>query len=347
GPYVLDAYGNPMDQNNNLIPGEVPGDQYEARFTVGPIFARDAYGYVAQVHPYEDLEILGQPGTFTVLASYSFSAVPVNLGENTFNFYGTTHTGTNRLWVGPSGLVTFGTGSADFIPGDLTTRPSMATITPLWNDWDKAPGDPTGPMILGRFEDLDNDGVADRLVLEWNQVGPFGSGTGRHTFQVILTLNTGDTPGDIVFNYPDLRSGDAYAEGNNSTVGIKDAGTQGDRRVLAKYLGTHPFIGTGKAVLLTYVGAGPGRSGAAAPPLGGMDLDVLARAGHGAAWAEALPPQPVPAGPAGVDTFFAELRREEHATTVAAPRTSPVAISASHARDLFADELWEMDRDMR
>jgi hypothetical protein len=34
GPDILDPYGNPMDQNRNGIPGEVPDDQYVAQFSI-------------------------------------------------------------------------------------------------------------------------------------------------------------------------------------------------------------------------------------------------------------------------------------------------------------------------
>jgi subtilisin family serine protease len=37
GPYIDDPYGNPMDQDGDLIPGEIPSDQYTASFSVfGP-----------------------------------------------------------------------------------------------------------------------------------------------------------------------------------------------------------------------------------------------------------------------------------------------------------------------
>jgi subtilisin family serine protease len=37
GPNILDEQGNPMDQNRNGIPGEIPGDEYTARFNLqGP-----------------------------------------------------------------------------------------------------------------------------------------------------------------------------------------------------------------------------------------------------------------------------------------------------------------------
>jgi hypothetical protein len=34
GPNIADFYGNLMDQNNNLITGEIPGDQYTAQFSL-------------------------------------------------------------------------------------------------------------------------------------------------------------------------------------------------------------------------------------------------------------------------------------------------------------------------
>jgi hypothetical protein len=37
GPNILDLFGNAMDQNNNLVPGEIPGDRYTAQFTVSVI----------------------------------------------------------------------------------------------------------------------------------------------------------------------------------------------------------------------------------------------------------------------------------------------------------------------
>jgi Bacterial Ig-like domain len=34
GPDIRDPFGNPMDQNNNLIPGETPGDQFTYHLTI-------------------------------------------------------------------------------------------------------------------------------------------------------------------------------------------------------------------------------------------------------------------------------------------------------------------------
>src|SRR4029077_9867039 len=47
GPNILDFYGNQMDQNGNLIPGETPGDQYKLTFsvsTLNPFYATSEGG---------------------------------------------------------------------------------------------------------------------------------------------------------------------------------------------------------------------------------------------------------------------------------------------------------------
>jgi hypothetical protein len=71
------------------------------------------------------------------------------------------------------------------------------------------------------------------------------------SFQAILSLNTGNQASDIVLNYLNLESGDPWAEGNQCTVGIKDAGYQGDNRLLINYASTIPFVGTGEAFIFS------------------------------------------------------------------------------------------------
>jgi hypothetical protein len=246
GPDISDTYGNQMDQNQNGIPGEIPGDQFTANFnivstTLGP----DAFGYTATVTPFQNLEILGQPGTFTILNYASDTSVPVNLGSNSFTFYGTSYTGNNKLFVSSNGLITFNSANASHTNSNLTNTPAQAAIAPLWNDWVKTTGT---PMLLGKFDAIDDNGIPHELILEWNQVMHFGF-SGTLSFQVVLTLNTGTDSGDIVVNYGSLQSGDVWAEGNASTVGIKDAGTQGSRRLLLNSTARSPFVGTNQAIL--------------------------------------------------------------------------------------------------
>jgi hypothetical protein len=265
GPDIRDLFGNEMDQNGNLIPGEIPGDQYTARVNVasgltplGP----DGFGYTAAGFPASDQDILGKPGTFTIITAADDVSVPVNLGTNTFSFYGRTYTGNNQLFVSSNGLITFGSANSASVNTDLTSSPPQAAFAVLWNDWIKDTNDPTGPMVVGKFTAVDGNGVPHRLVIEWNQVRHFGNFQGRLTFEAVLGLNTGDTPSQFGVNFLNLQSGDRFAEGAGSTVGIKDAGTQGANRLLVNFSGTSPFVGTSQAIIFA-TGDGP-----AVAPLG-------------------------------------------------------------------------------
>ncbi len=243
GPDVEDVYGNPMDQNNNLIPGEIPGDQYTHKFTImatpdplGP----DGFGYTASVTPFTSLDLEGQPGVITVVQFGNDAVAPVDLGTNTFNFYGQSYTGNNQLFVNSSGYITFGSGSTLFANTDLTSSPTQPTMAALWGTWSKFSGT---PMVLAKFVDLDGDGVPDQLVVQWNRVQ--GAGT-TLTFQAILSLNTGTDASDFTFNYVDLGT---LGGTSLRTIGIKDTGTQGANRLLVTYNTATPFQGTGQAIL--------------------------------------------------------------------------------------------------
>src|SRR5262249_51201091 len=150
-------------------------------------FGPDQFGHVAGAFFYEDIDIQGLPDTFTVIQFADDESVPVNLGSNTFTFYGTTYTGATSLFASSNGLITFGSANAEFNNTDLTTVPNQAAIAVLWDDWIKLSG---SPMLLGRFEDIDGDGLIDRLVLQWNEVQHFGVATRGITFQALLYLNS-------------------------------------------------------------------------------------------------------------------------------------------------------------
>jgi hypothetical protein len=100
-------------------------------------------------------------------------------------------------------------------------------IAPLWDDWVTNRNTTINDLVLYQFRDVDNDGVVDQLIIEWNNVHnsnvPESDGA---TFQAILSLNTGANNGDIVFNYVDLvvdgNSGDGnYNNGGSATIGIR------------------------------------------------------------------------------------------------------------------------------
>jgi hypothetical protein len=305
GPNIRDTFGNQMDQNGNLVPGEIPGDQFTTQFTVvSTTIGPDGFGYEATVHPFENLEIVNDPGAFTLIDSGNSVSVPVHLFANTVSFYGVTYTGNNQLFVSSKGLLTFGGSFSDPTNTDLTTTPNLPTVAVLWSDWRKNAGDLTGPMVLGEFDQYDGNGVPHRLIIEWNQVHHNGS-SGTLTFQVILALNTDNgVTSDIVLNYPSLQSGDSWAEGHNVTVGIKDTGTQGNNRLLVDFNSGTPFVGTGQAILFFVPSTGISIQGVAVSAVfPGVSPDSTVWRGP----TESLPltaPEATPADTGASDGFF-------------------------------------------
>jgi hypothetical protein len=106
--------------------------------------------------------------------------------------------------------------------------------------------------VLYRFDDTDGDGKSDRLVIEWNSVpNAGGSSTNPGTFQALLQLNSNGTPGEIIFNYPDLDVGAvSLLNGAGASVGIRDDASQGAGRRLAVSVNVAagPYVGSSKAI---------------------------------------------------------------------------------------------------
>jgi hypothetical protein len=229
GTGIQDAYGNPADGSST------------ASFTIVPTYA-------AAATTFQNLELAGQPGTQAVTFSGSGTSFAdddygsIDLGNNTFNFYGTTYTGAASLFVSSNALITFGTGNTAFSNTNLNGSPPQAAIAPLWSDWIKS-DDGTGPMILYQI-------VGNQLIIEWNKIQHFSSSL-PVTFQAILTLNTGTNPGDITFNYVNLNTGNGNAEGRTATVGVRNTDNS---RLLVSFNSSNTLVGTGKAI---HIFAGP------------------------------------------------------------------------------------------
>jgi hypothetical protein len=200
------------------------------------------------VYPFEDLNLApGAAGVFSILDDVNDGFAPVNLAGNTFNFYGTVYP---SLFVSSNGLITFGSGNSAATNTDLTTAPAQAAIAPLWDDWrtDLDAND----QVLGKFEDTDGDGTADRLIVQWHAVQHAPNSPSAVTFQAILSLNTAIHPGAIVFNYPDLDAANpVFDNGLSATVGIKASGTQGPNRLLVSLDSLSVFVGSGQALRLS------------------------------------------------------------------------------------------------
>ena len=317
GPDIQDLYGNPM------------AAPFMGSFVVTPV-------YTAAAYPFEDLDIHGLPGTFRVIQYADDDSVPVDLGQHTFNFYGKIYTGNNRLFASSNALINFGKkGDAGFDNGNLSTQPKQAAIAPLWSDWIKESGT---DMLEGYFDEAN-----DRLILQWNAIQHYPMSPRGITFQVILYLDTGGEPGDIIFNYVDLDTGDANRDGQTSTVGVKNTDKQQTNTLLVSFNQANPLIGSGLAILITANQGGrpggsatrhrPGRPTAGAADVSlGVALDVFPPSRVG--------PQPRPATP---DSQRAEARAT---AALSEPGTAGVldpVISRLGAEGVGADPLASAD----
>lgn len=221
---------------------------YGSILPVGP----DGFGYIAASTQLQLIDLVpGAPGVFnTGLVGDDPPGLPIDLGSNTFRFYGQSYTGNNQLFVSANGLITFGSGNSAFSNTDFTSSPTQAAIAPAWDDWRAD----NGGSVLYQFRDLNGDGTNDELIIEWSTVPHFSNvSAGNATFQAILELNTGSANGNIIFNYPDLSIiNTPIDEAGSATVAIKAADAQGNNRLLVALNTTaSPYVGTGRAVLIT------------------------------------------------------------------------------------------------
>lgn len=246
-PSVMDSVGNFVDQNGDGQSNSA--DRFTANFGIAipGIAGPDTFGYDGAAANLRIKELVGQPGTVAISFSNSDDGfAPIALGSSTFNFYGTTYTGNNQLFISSNGLLTFGSGNSDYQNNDLSDL-TQPTIAVLWDDWIIGSG---SPQALYKIYDDNNDGIQDRIVIQWNQVYHYQSSPSGVTFQAELLLNTGATPGGIFFNYPDLVSGDGNANGASATVGLFKPAVGGNSavRLLISQNGSNSLVGTSKAI---------------------------------------------------------------------------------------------------
>ncbi len=203
----------------------------KTRLRVEVLEDRTVPAYVAASTPFENLDLIpGDPGVVSILQNTDDDAVALNIGANTFNFYGTTYTGTD-LFASSNGLITFGVGEFQFTNEPLDSTFPQPGLAPLWDDLITTG---TNAQILYTIS-------GNRLIVEWNeveQISNTGTPESPLTFQAILQLNTGTTLGSITFNYVDLDTGNpTYDDGASATIGIKADGTDntGDRAITLSF----------------------------------------------------------------------------------------------------------------
>jgi hypothetical protein len=192
--------------------------------------------YVATVAT-STFDDISTTGTRT-LVDADFSFATITPAGFSFNFYGRNYT---TFYLSTKGHITFGSGSTDSSPGDLTTRPPQATIAPLWEDIVTTS---TGSNPdRGVYWQVKGTGADQRLIVQWENVHTFGS-SGLFTFEAVLSNN-----GSFQYNYQSLANTN---EGRSASVGVKDAGTQGPNRLLLSYFGSGPqYVGSNKSTTLS------------------------------------------------------------------------------------------------
>jgi hypothetical protein len=140
GPNILDPFGNAMDQNGNLITGEVPGDQFTVAFNVlGPRvnfsqvlgdFTNNLYngvrvGFDEVMDPTTftpDQATLKGPGNVTIPITAVTPVAGTNNTQFDVSFAGQGKIGSYTLTVGPNILDTFGNAmdqNGNFITGEV------------------------------------------------------------------------------------------------------------------------------------------------------------------------------------------------------------------------------------
>lgn len=233
GPQILAAdNGEPLDQNDNGTPGEA-GDGYALNWNIP-----DAFVYQSISLGVLPINLaIGQAGVTAVVDGVDDGTGTVNLGGNTFNFYGRTYTGASQLFVSSNGLITFGSATSAYINTDLTASPTQAALAVAWDDW-RTNTSAAADVVLAKFFDLDNNGVPEWLGIEWDRVRHIDAPTtaGQVTFQAFIQLNTGAQPGLIIYNYIDMNASNAtISDAASATVGMKDEGPQGVNRTLTSF----------------------------------------------------------------------------------------------------------------
>ena len=270
GQTFVDVTVAPIDDSIAEASGETvtltltaPSDYTVSGSNAATVTIADKPYYTASANVFQNLDLIPGAAGVTSIAALSNTddaATNIDLGTNTFRFYGTTYTGASSLFVSSNALISFGAGVTTVSNTDLTdTSLTQAAIAPFWDDLVTNKNLATGALddlVLYQLRDVNGDNTPDQLIVEWNNVQFFsGTNTDGMTFQAVLQLNTGGSvDGNIIFNYIDLTS--SAGTSATATVGVKAAGTQtiaSINRTLVAFnnTATNPLIGAGKSVLLS------------------------------------------------------------------------------------------------
>jgi hypothetical protein len=201
--------------------------------SLGGTTAPDAAGYRATDQTsFSFLNIVSTGAR--VLAGTDDGTANVNIGL-TFRFYGQDY---SSLCISTNGLIAFGGCNADFANVDLSNAAPSGNariVAPFWMDLSfDAPGtDAVYYQVLGTAPQR-------QFVVQWNSAFPLNASSGV-TFQVVLYEGSNQ----IRFQYLSVGSG---GNGNQATVGIRDAGGQPNNRQI-QWSYNAPVLANGEAIL--------------------------------------------------------------------------------------------------
>ncbi|WP_326562888.1 PQQ-dependent sugar dehydrogenase [Micromonospora sp. NBC_01796] len=130
-----------------------------------------------------------------------------------FPFYGQTY---NSAWVSSNGFLSFvnPSGAQPVNTAVPDAAPPNGAVYPFWDDLVIRADSTIRTAAIGT-------GADRRFVVEWRNIGMYGSSSARITAEAILSVN-----GEIAFHYADLATTKPTELGGGATVGIENpAGT--------------------------------------------------------------------------------------------------------------------------
>jgi len=218
---------------------ELPQPGWEQTYPV------DHGDYQATVLPIksEDISATGNVGMASYVDDGYFELTADDLAGFEFELYSTTY---DHVFVSSSGLITFGSGTSRCSNSDLTASPDQAAVAAFWDDLVVSTSESPDAAVLWEVWESGDD---QRLILQWHEIRYIaGTGDGAITFQAILS----ESDGSIQFNYVNLQTTGSNSGGASATVGIKDAGSQGDNRLLLSYnSGPNEYVASGQSVRIS------------------------------------------------------------------------------------------------
>jgi hypothetical protein len=125
--------------------------------------------------------------------------------ETGLNFWGTTY---NGFYINNNGNITFNSPQSTYTPYAITGNTGQPIIAPFFSDVDTRAGTLTpssgGTSTGSNLVYWDFDPINNQVIITWDDVGQYLSGTTPNAFQLVLK-DTGNGDFSIEFRYEDIQ----------------------------------------------------------------------------------------------------------------------------------------------